>query len=48
MVLAANAAMESIGFKRFGFADARADDWEPKIVNWGKRLSGLAMINLIR
>ena len=35
MVLAGTVAMEDMGFKTFGFAGGRADDWEPAIVNWG-------------
>ncbi|MDT8439973.1 MAG: peroxidase family protein, partial [Wenzhouxiangellaceae bacterium] len=35
MILTGNVALESMGFKTFGFAGGRADDWEPELVNWG-------------
>jgi len=50
MILAGNVALETMGFKTFGFAGGRADVWEPdNDVNWGvektwlgeKRYSGV-------
>ncbi len=36
MILAGNAALESMGFKTFGFAGGRADTWEPgEDIFWG-------------
>ncbi len=35
MVLTGTVAMESMGFKTFGFAGGREDAWQPDLVYWG-------------
>ncbi|KGD87639.1 catalase/peroxidase HPI [Rhizobium sp. YS-1r] len=35
MILTGNVALESMGFKTFGFAGGRADAWEPEELFWG-------------
>jgi catalase-peroxidase len=35
MVLVGNVALDSMGFKTFGFAGGRADVWEPEELYWG-------------
>ncbi|MFT4585122.1 MAG: catalase-peroxidase [Gammaproteobacteria bacterium] len=42
MELTGNVALESMGFKTFGFAGGREDDWEADIVNWGPEKTFLA------
>lgn len=42
MILAGNVAMEDMGFKTFGFAGGRVDDWEADLVYWGPEAKMLA------
>ena len=43
MILTGNCALESMGFKTFGFAGGRADVWEPQEdINWGPESEWLA------
>ena len=35
MVFTGNVALESMGFKTFGFGGGRTDDWEPNLIYWG-------------
>ena len=42
MVLTGKVAMESMGFKTFGFAGGRVEDWEPDLVYWGPEKTFMA------
>ena len=41
MIFAGNCALESMGFKTFGFAGGRADVWEPEELYWGSERTWL-------
>jgi catalase-peroxidase len=41
MILAGNVALDSMGFKTFGFAGGRADVWEPEDIYWGNETEWL-------
>jgi catalase-peroxidase len=42
MILTGNVSLESMGFKTFGFAGGREDDWEADLVYWGPEKEWLA------
>jgi catalase-peroxidase len=42
MVFTGNCALESMGFKTFGFGGGREDVWEPAEINWGTEDTWLA------
>jgi catalase-peroxidase len=41
MIFAGNCALESMGFKTFGFGGGREDVWEPTEINWGTEATWL-------
>jgi len=42
MILAGNVALDSMGFKTFGFGGGRSDVWEPDTTYWGSERAWLA------
>ena len=41
MILAGNVALDSMGFKTFGFGGGREDIWEPQNIDWGPEATWL-------
>jgi catalase-peroxidase len=41
MIFAGNCALESMGFKTFGFGGGREDVWEPEAIDWGSEATWL-------
>jgi catalase-peroxidase len=41
MIFAGNCALESMGFKTFGFGGGREDAWEPEDIDWGPEAAWL-------
>jgi len=41
MILAGNVALDSMGFKTFGFGGGRSDIWEPQNIDWGPEATWL-------
>ena len=49
MILTGNVALETMGFKTFGFAGGREDTWEPdQDVYWGRETNGSAATSATR
>ncbi len=42
MILSGTVALDNMGFKTYGFAGGRTDDWEPDVVYWGPEVKMLA------